>query len=369
MSGVANRNAGYYKKILQQKKALENLGMSVVIIDIASIGISELDGAGFRNTMKRRSKLLKYCETMINNGDVDAFYVRYPGGDLGFLRFAKEFGKMIITEHQTLEEQELASGKLRMRYISERAFGRKILTHVAGIVGVTSTICDYEVARSGDPSKPCLVNGNGIDISSVPLRTPPEFDGKNLDLLCVAQVAKWHGLDRLIKGIAGHKVDVDLRLHVVGKGSEVTNLKKLVTDLKLENSVIFHGFRTGKELDGFFDKCHIGIGSLARHRTGMLETSELKAREYCGRGIPFICSVPDSDFAETYPYVMRVPSEEEPVDTTKIISFAKAVASDRKHPQLMRQYALENLDWSVKMKRLIQFLEEIRHSHRKDDFL
>jgi len=373
LSSVSDPSAGYKKKIAAQIRAIQAQGVEVISIDIAHSSLishtdkEKLSGSGIRTTYRRRMRLLKICARLIESGSIDLVYARYPGGDSVFHRFAVKYGNLIVSEHQSIETQELRTVRKGFRLFSEEIYGKRILKNISGIVGVTQEICDYEVGRSGVPGKPNLVNGNGIDVDSVHVRTPPEYDGKNLDLLCDAQVAKWHGLDRLIRGTADYNGNVNVRLHIVGDGPELVNLKKLATDLKLEDSVLFHGFKTGKELDAFFDKCHIGIGSLATHRTGMLETSELKAREYCGRGIPFICSVPDSDFAETYPYFMRVPSEEEPVDTAKIISFAKAVVSDRMHPQLMRQYALENLDWSVKMKRLIQFLEEIHHSHRKDD--
>ena len=370
LSSVSDPSAGYKKKIAAQIRAIETLGVQVISVDIAHSSLisdndkEKLSGSGIRRTYRRRTRLLEICAGLIESGSIDLVYARYPGGDSVFHRFAVKYGNLIVSEHQSLETQELRTARKGFRLLSEEIYGKKVLRTLSGIVGVTQEICDYEVARSGVPGKPYLVSGNGIDVDSVPVRTPPEYDGKNLDLLCVAQVAKWHGLDRLIKGIAEYRGNENVRLHIVGDGSEIPNLKKLVTDLKLGDSVFFHGFKTGEELDVLFDKCHIAIGSLGAHRKGLTETSELKAREYCSRGIPFFCSVPDADFPEDFPYALRVPSVEETIDMNKILTFVKSVCCDQRHPHIMREYALENLDWSIKMKRLVGFLERIISSSR-----
>jgi len=368
LSSVSDPSAGYKKKIAAQIRAIETLGVQVISVDIAHSSLisdndkEKLSGSGIRRTYRRRTRLLEICAGLIESGSIDLVYARYPGGDSVFHRFAVKYGNLIVSEHQSLETQELRTARKGFRLLSEEIYGKKVLRTLSGIVGVTQEICDYEVARSGVPGKPYLVSGNGIDVDSVPVRTPPEYDGKNLDLLCVAQVAKWHGLDRLIKGIAEYRGNVNVRLHIVGDGSEIPNLKSLVADLKLENSVVFHGFKTGTELDELFDKCHIAVGSLGIHRKGLTQTSELKLREYCARGIPFICSSADADFPSDFPFQLKVPADERPIDLNIVSSFADRALSDTDYSVKMREYAKENLDWSIKMKKLIDFMNEILES-------
>jgi len=249
-----------------------------------------------------------------------------------------------------------------LKWLSEIFFGSKILRSVAAIVGVTAEICNYEVKRSGNKIKFYLVNGNGIAVSSVPLRAAPKFDGKNLELLCVAHVAKWHGLDRLIEGMAQYDKSSKVTLHIVGDGSEIPNLKLLVSKLGLEQNVLFHGFKAGKELDNFFDKCHIAVGSLGIHRIGLNEASVLKVREYCARGIPFIYGAKDPDFPKDFPYCLKVTADDTPVNINKIINFARKIRVIYDHPQKMREYAQSNLDWMIKMKQLKEFLEKVQKS-------
>ncbi len=74
--------------------------------------------------------------------------------------------------------------------------------------------------------------------------------------------------------------------HCVGEGSDLENLKTLVRELSLEKYVIFHGTKTGEDLDKVVDECDIVFGSLGFHRTGLTGGSPFKAREYCARVIP-----------------------------------------------------------------------------------
>ena len=99
----------------------------------------------------------------------------------------------------------------------------------------------------------------------------------------MGNVSRWHGLDRMIEGIAGYKGLVHLHFHVVGDGDELDSLKQLKNSVAPSSDIHFHGFMTGQDLDAMFDMCHIAVGSLGIHRKGLGQTSELKAREYCTR--------------------------------------------------------------------------------------
>ncbi len=121
--------------------------------------------------------------------------------------------------------------------------------------------------------------------------------------------------------------------------------------------MVFHGFTTGNALDALFDQCHVAVGSLGIHRKGLTQTSELKAREYCARGIPYIIACADPDFPAGFPYILRLPADESPIDIEQVLAFAREVCADPDHPQKMRSYAEEHLDWSV--KKLKGFLEAL----------
>jgi glycosyltransferase involved in cell wall biosynthesis len=159
--------------------------------------------------------------------------------------------------------------------------------------------------------------------------------------------------------MGSYRGPINITLHIAGDGPEVPALKKIIDELGIAGKVVFHGFSHGKDLDTLFNTCQIAIGSLGLHRMGLTEASVLKAREYCAWGIPFIITCTDPDFSDDFPFILRIPADETPVDLETVIEFAHRVCKDHDHPRKMRTYAAEFLDWSVKMKRLKAFLETL----------
>ncbi len=313
---------------------------------------------------------LRHCINSLD--DQDILYIRsgvlplpvYP------INFFKRFRLCkIVSEHQTIEIDGALQGKRYLDYLNEVAFGRFIREQFDGVVGVTDEIKRHQIRRVKNRSIPNLIMGNGFDVQSVVMREVPQYCGDNLQILCVANVHRGHGLDRLLHGIADYTGSTNVTLHIAGQGAENDNLLHLAKDLGITESVIFHGFVKGKPLDVLFNECHVGIGTLGLHRNGMREGSILKAREYCSRGLPFLYDAIDLDFPPDFPYILHVPADESPIDIEQILAFAKRVCADLGHPEKMRRYAEEHLDWSVKMKSLKDFLETLVGENRPEGVL
>lgn len=234
---------------------------------------------------------------------------------------------------------------------------KSIVNHIDAIVSVTNEITEYYKQKTKNDI-PYLTLGNGINISLYSTRSTPEYNNK-LHVLIVANTHAWHGIDRFIRGMHAYFGDKTLYLDIVGDGPELPNLKSLTSELHLDGRVIFHGFKSGADLDAMFDQCHIAIGSLAGFRVNLNELSSLKSREYCARGIPFLMASNDADFTENWEYIQMVPATEDPIDMNTVISFADRVMADPDHPQKMHEYAKDHLDWLAKMKVLKEFLETL----------
>jgi len=374
--GEKNPNDGVNKKIHTQISTLIHLGIEVEMILVVkeSLQYPSYDyltmytvGASQREKIIERIKRVRDIRRVFRNcvkslGRDDILYCRYTNLSLFYYSF-NYLKKLrlckLVTEHQTIESNEDKLKNDFLPYICDKIFGGFFRGQSDAIVGVTNEITHYQLIRSGDPNKPHITIGNGIEVKSCSMRQSPIFDGENIDLLCVANVSKWHGLDRLLKGMATYSGNTRIILHIAGEGAELPLLKQLVEKFNLQNRVIFHGFKTGEDLDALFDSCHIAVGSIGIHRIGLNEASILKAREYCARGIPYIIACADPDFQDDFPYIHRVPPDESPADIEKIIEFAQTVCADLDHPRKMRAYALEHLDWSMKMKKLKAFLETL----------
>jgi len=268
----------------------------------------------------------------------------------------------IILEHNTKEREEIF--QLKKNYtkkcvflLSDLLYSKKIRESVDAIVGVTPEITNYQLTQYLVKNKPRISISNGFDVHSVPLRTVQPLNDE-IHLLIVANVSYWHGIDRILKGLKKYNGKIKIILHIVGNGKEIDNLKRISSELKLENDIVFHGHLTGIQLDELYNICHIGVGSLGIHRKGLSQTSELKAREYCARGLPYIIAVSDPDFPGTFPYIKLFPPDDSPLNIEKIIEFAEIIYTDPHHAEKMRDYAIKNLDWSVKMKQFKTFIEE-----------
>lgn len=296
--------------------------------------------------------------TSMQKNDVIYLRIPFPSFYLSW-KLRKPRACKVVIEYQTIEPPEFRSKGQYWYLILDLLYGRALRKYTDAIVGVTDEVTQYEVFRSGDQNKPHITIANGIDVESVGVRKPPQHIDETLHILCVANVSRWHGLDRLLQGLATYSGTPRVVLHIAGGGAELPTLQKMVNDLGISDRVVFHGFLTGNALDVLFDQCHIAVGSLGIHRKGLTQTSELKAREYCARGIPYVIAVSDPDFPTDFPYILHLPADESPIDIKSILAFAKDVCTDPEHPQKMRSFAEEHLDWSMKMKELGDFLKNL----------
>lgn len=198
---------------------------------------------------------------------------------------------------------------------------------------------------------------NGIVASSIPLANKREGEKDNtLNLIGVANVSNWHGYDRVIKGLSDYKSkheELPVSLSIIGEGNAYNELEVLAKKFDLTEKVKLYGSLNGKSLDAKFTDVDIGVDVLGMHRRGYNECASLKARDYCARGIPFITSANDKDFPEQLDFVLKIPSNEEPVDIQSVIDFYEKVSKIEDLQQKMRQYAEKHLTWKVKLKPVI----------------
>jgi glycosyltransferase involved in cell wall biosynthesis len=321
----------------------------------------KLEKTTFFARLERAKKIRKIFSSLIeSSGPDDIIYYRAFGSLMLLyypLTFFKPFHRCkIISEHNTIEARELLlDGEYTAAFLNW-LFGNLIIGQSSGIIGVTEEITRYWTKRLFYRTIPHSTIPNGIMVDSVMIRKTPPSDPANLHILFVGNVSRWHGLDRMIKGIAAYRGSVRLHFHIVGDGDEVDHLKLLKSSVAPKSDICFHGFMTGSDLDTMFDRCHIAVGSLGIHRKGLAQTSELKAREYCARGIPYVIACGDADFPDDFPWILRISADDLPADMEKVVTFSRSVFSGPDPAPAMRKFALENLDWKVKIARLQDFI-------------
>jgi hypothetical protein len=208
-----------------------------------------------------------------------------------------------------------------------------------------------------------IINGiNCKDISIASTETKKE--GNIINLIAVAYFSFWHGYERLLAGLYEYYKDKNdqkyiINIHFVGDGPEIKKYRKLVEDYNLGNYVFFHGILKEKDLDNIYNICDIAVSSLGSHRINIFKTSALKSREYLAKGLPIISSTKIDVLPENFKYCYYVPEDDSPVNIDEIVNFYKNIYNNESIEQVrksIREFAEKNIDISVTMKPVIEFI-------------
>lgn len=327
---VSNKLGGVEQKILAQFDALKAIHPATYLYLVSTFkpglalekeiskreDLIVLVNTIVKNPLKRRKEKFDLIVNSLKNylPHNTIIYFRYPNADFIFCRFLKENSSYkIITEHQEIENT-FKKGKFNGNYLRntfELIWGRKVRKLLAGFVGVTPEITAYELSIAKQPNKPALTNGNGIHVEKYPVRQPMLEKPNEIKILFVGAGYRTHGLHRLLKSMANFKKEhqdakYDIILNVAGDSNEMLYNIELVKELGLQQNVHFLGQCEREALNQLYDWADVAVGSLGIHRKGLSYTSELKAREYYSRGIPFFWSTMDEDLPKDNPYVLNL---------------------------------------------------------------
>lgn len=301
----------------------------------------------------------RVLKRQLDLGSYDFFWIR--GGlclppELGFYRAIRRknpSGKILV-EYGSFPFRGELFGVQKLLYPVHTLFTRSLRRLLSRII----TYCGQDEIYG----VPCIKIGNGIDTKDVSfVSAPPAFSG-TLNIVSVSGLMYWHAYDRVIEGLsqyvaAASRDSPRVLFHIVGDGDERERLEQMVVDAGLQEFVIFHGFKTGMELDELFTTVHLAVGTLGMHRKGLTADSSLKNREYFARGIPFVLSTADADFPSGLPFVKYVPGDDTPVDMHSLFAFYDWLRNRcPDYPQEIRKYADDNLRWESKLEQVFEQL-------------
>lgn len=204
---------------------------------------------------------------------------------------------------------------------------------------------------------------NGVSVSSILPKKAEPADCSVISLISVARMQTHHGYERLIKGMGEYYKNSGKRnvvYNVVGDGEETENYRKLVKKYGLCDRVIFHGKKSGAELDNLYNKADIAIASLGLYKYDIDVISTLKTCEYMAKGLPVVTGCRISLIGnETPPYIREYPNNNTPLDIEGLVSFYDSIYSKENRADIIktiREYALENMDMCVVMKPIIDYI-------------
>jgi len=318
-----------------------------------------------------RSSMSKCISTNIEQCAFDFIYLRFPGPfDFTTLRILRHFraskialevptypltGEWRLTIIQLLRKHQLARLLLFLAHLMLHVLLRRIAMHYVDFLYV---IGDAPKSLWGVKVHP-LVNGYIIENEPLP---PIKKKTGFLHLVCVSAMEPWHGIDRIISGIADYNSKQNhwiVNLHLVGEGKSESLLREQVVQLGLENQVIFHGPLSGQRLRQIYEDSDIGISSLGLHRNGVLSASVLKSREYCSLGLPFVLAYDDPAFPVEFPYCLHVDATDRPINVEDIVQFYLRLPPEARSE--CRSYAELTLPWDRTLHDFIDFMKSGNH--------
>lgn len=116
----------------------------------------------------------------------------------------------------------------------------------------------------------------------------------------------WHGMPLFIESvIVGNAwFAASCRLHIVGRCSP--RIDALIVRYRLAETVIAHGFLSGKGKHDIINDMDIGVGCFNLPLIGLREATAIKIGEYLYSGLHLILGAPDSRLSADLPFVSYI---------------------------------------------------------------
>jgi len=217
---------------------------------------------------------------------------------------------------------------------------------------VTKGIADLLIAAGVSKSK-IFIAGNGSSPELFkPLSRNETLKKLHLDqryfyVGFIGSLEKWQGVDILIKSIYLLRDLEEMKLLLVGEGSERAYLEQLAKQLQVAERIVFVGKVPSDEVPFWINVSDICCYTPIKERNNKVGVSPLKIREYAMCGKPIVASkIKGLEEIEENGFGILVSSENEK-------EFAGAVRRLYKNHELLlklgikaREYALENYSWN-----------------------
>lgn len=392
-SGAGVNPNSIQNKILCQIKALNKVGIdcfglffttddtSFECQEYRFINVHKLNKGVMLRSIRQRELYQKSINEYFKNHrpDFDYLYMRYPGSGRNLLRFSTIFKKRFILEHVTKEVEEIKLYKdenpLRLKVSSilsniefrfipllkEKLYGPNIRKRAKIGVCNSPEIAEYENSIEGG-NYTTMVGGDAVDVDKIILAERPilERELRMIFLKGASTNAYFNGLDRIFYGIKNYTGNYRLKLYLYGRNTN--SEKQLIEKLGIEERISIGNHIDQTVIEEIMRSVHIGLGAFGVHRKGIKSTTTIKTREYFARGVPFVFGHSDPDFSgkvEAEKYCLEFPANDSPVDFDKVLVWYKNLIQDPNYPFKMRNFAALNLDYSVKMLKLKNFMEKL----------
>ena len=346
---ISEELPGVDKKIISQIDQMKAFGLNVERIYV--------------NKKKNILRAIPFSSTFAWNNikvvDSDVLYIRMEPFSYPFIRLLKKCRRAnpnirIILEFPTYPyEGEL----IKLHFITrfrDYIYRKQLYKYIDRAVVYLSQKDVFGI-------KPiCIVNG--IDVNSIPVSYKRAPDGE-IHLLSVASLQSYHGYERVIRGLKEYyqsEHDIRILYDIVGDGEAESELKECVRTCGLNEYIHFHGRKTGKDLNPYFDNADIALGSFGLYKRGSNISSALKTREYLARALPVVSGcVEDVLHDRNLDFYLEFENNETPIDMNTIIDFYNKIYVSSDYVSILssiRKFAEENVDNSIAFKPVVDYV-------------
>jgi len=236
-------------------------------------------------------------------------------------------------------------------YFYELKLWRNYLSKLKGVVVFTEEFGNILRKKSKEQIN-IIYNRDGVNCNEIPIRKFNGYSNSKIKLLFMKGSSSnqpWSGLTRLIESI---KQDNKNRFELYITGNIVNKEDYQADFIKLT------GRLSNEELINLVNEMDLGVSNLANYLIDFNETTNLKSRDYFARGLPFIQAntMPDIEGTIAQSFYLLLPNDNTIIDMNSVAEFALKMREDKDVSQRMRDFAQQNLDWSVTVKELSQNL-------------
>jgi hypothetical protein len=366
-------SSGVNKKIVDQLNVFKSNQIDVARVSRYDRGLAYTHGfdkmiiPNNRN-INRRKFLCHFINKISESYDV--CYIRFQF----FCPYVQKMVKVLFKK-KTLIIMEVPTYPYEFELLNKGFIGFiKLIIDMIYRITSSKYISRFVVTLRSKPlfGRPCISVRNGINTNDVTIVNRPINDSNEIHLIAVALMANWHAYERLIRGLHSYIKKGGQRkiiFHLVGDGESTVLYKKMVDDFELQDYIIFHGKKSGEQLNMIYNISDIGVSGLGGFRKKVYKESNLKVLEYSAKGLPVICVAGEVAFDSQYPYRMIVPANESEIKVEEIVSFYDKIYTNSNNNSLtnitIREYCKNNNDISITFSPVIKY---ILSQHMNDEY-
>jgi hypothetical protein len=220
-----------------------------------------------------------------------------------------------------------------------------ILRRVSGLVTISAEL--GRLPEFASYQRPTRAIGNGYNLANILPLPAPHNNRPHLAFLGSPR-NPWHGIDKLVALACAFP---DLIIDVIG-------YEDLPGVGPLPDNLVFHGYLKASAYLQVLATADASMGSLALHRTGMLEGSPLKTYECLAYGLPMVLAYRDTNLDDLdCDFLLKLPNNEDNIQShaREIYDFAVRMRGRRADLNLVGP----RIDDRLKEKERLEFFQEI----------